>query len=383
MNIDSVAYKTDKEENTKLPMDKIPRCIVLFETACKSKRTLKTYRHTLDKFLNYCHKDPQSFIMLSSAEIEKTLQDYCMELLKRVKLEEISPNTIPSYFNGIFYFLKVNRIKYDKEAITMLFPDRKKLGGHDAITTEQLVQLINATDTKRDRALVYFFVATGARPEAVCDLQLKHITEYQDGFYKVILYSDDYKHEMITFIHAESVKFYKEWLEEREQNGERLTPESWAFGSNFFSKQKCVKLGYTVLENLFDRLWKRSGIKRVKTGNRFNLASTTSIRKRFDTVLEMNPEVSSGASQYLMDHTGYLSGRHYRRPTEEQIFRAYRSATAELMVSEEMRMELQMNKQESEMQLNDSIKDRRIKELESRAEQTEKLLMQLMKKLES
>jgi len=363
-------------------MDKIPRCLLLFETACKSARTYKTYKFGLDKFLDWCHKDYESLLMLPAKELEDLLQDYCMEFLKKVGLNQISPNTISGYFNSIFRFLKVNRVKFDKESITQLFPDKKKLGGHDAITTEQIVKLLNACDTLRDRALVHFFSATGARPEAVCDLQLKHITDFDDGFNKVVLYSEDYKHEMTTFIHSEAVQALNEWLAEREANGERLTPESWAFGSNYFSKTKCVKLGYTVLENMFDRIWKRSGIVRIKTGNRFNLASTTSIRKRFDTILEMNPEVSSGASQYLMDHTGYLSGRHYRRPIEQQIFKAYRSANVELMVSNEMRMELELKQKEDEIIKNESAKDEKIKQLEQRAERTEKLLMQLMKKLD-
>ena len=363
-------------------MDETPRCLVLFETACKSVRTYKIYKFSLDKFLEFCHKDPQSFMMLPTDELERTLQDYCMDLLKQVKLEKISPNSISGYLNGVFYFLKVNRVKYDKESITILFPDKKKLGGYDAITTEQIVKLLNACDTLRDRALVHFFSATGARPEAVCDLQLKHFEDYEDGFNKVILYPDDYKHEMTTFIHSEAVKALKDWLLERESNGERLTPESWVFGSNYFSKTKCVKLGYTVLENMFDRIWKRSGIKRVKIGNRYNLASTTSIRKRFDTILEMNPKVSSGASQYLMDHTGYLSGRHYRRPTEQQIFKAYCATSIELMISNELRMELELKRKDDELLKNDSVKDEKIKQLEQRAERTEKLLMKLMTKLD-
>lgn len=363
-------------------LDKIPRCLILFETSCKSARTFKTYKFVLDKFLIWCHKDYESLLMLPTKEIEDLLQDYCMELLRRVKLNEISPNSIPGYFNAIFKFLKTNRVKIDKESVSQLYPDRKKLGGHDAITTEQLVKLLNACDTKRDVALVHFLSATGARPEAVCDLQLKHISDYEDGFNKVILYSEDYKHEMTTFVHSEAVNALKNWLEERESNGERLTPESWAFGSNFFSKTKCVKLGYTVLENLFDRLWKRSGIKRIKIGHRYNLASTTSIRKRFDTVLEMNPEVSSGASQYLMDHTGYLSGRHYRRPTETQIFKAYRSASIELMISNELRLELEFKQKEESISKKESEKDSRIRELEKRLENTDKLLRVVLSKLE-
>lgn len=359
-----------------------PRCLALFESACnKSPRTFKTYKFLLDKFLIWCHKDYESLLMVSSIELEDLLQDYCIFLRTRVDSKEISPNSISGYFNPIFRFLKVNRVKIDKDSVIQLYPDKIKLGGHDAITTEQIVKLLNACDTLRDRALVHFFSATGARPEAVCQLQLKHISEFEDGFNKVILYSEDFKHEMITFLHSEAVKVLREYFEERESNGEKLTSESWVFGVSGSWKSESKPMSYNVLENMFDRLWKRSGIKRIKIGNRYNLASTTSIRKRFDTILEMNPEVSSGASQYLMDHTGYLSGMHYRRPSEAQVFKSYQAVSIELMISNELRMELELKQKESLLQERESFKDIKIKELEQRAERTEKLLLQLMKKL--
>ena len=364
-------------------LDKIPRCMILFETACKSARTFKTYKFGLDKFLEWCHKDYESLLVVPIIELEVLLQDYCIFLRARVESKEISPNSVSTYFNPIWRFLKVNRVKVDKETVIQLYPDKVKLGGHDAITTEQLVKLLNACDTLRDRAIVHFFSATGARPEAVCELQLKHITEYEDDFNKVILYSEDYKHEMITFLNSESVKVLKEYLAEREANGERLTPESFVFAVNGLWKSESKPMSYNVLENMFDRLWKRSGIKRIKTGNRYNLASTTSIRKRFDTILEMNPEVSSGASQYLMDHTGYLSGIHYRRPTEAQIFKSYRAVSFELMISNELRMELQLKQKEDEIQESDSQKDDRIRQLEKRLENTDKMLQVVLSKLDN
>lgn len=358
-----------------------PRCLVLFEKACKSARTFKTYKFLLDKFLEWCHKDYESLLMVPQKELEDLLQDYCIFLRTRVESGEISPNSIQTYFNPIWRFLKVNRVKVDKESIIQLFPEKIKLGGHDAITTEQLVKLLNVCDTLRDKALVHFFSATGARPEAVCDLKLKHISEYQDDFYKVILYSEDYKHEMTTFLHSEAVKALQDYLAEREANGEKLNSESWVFGVNSSWKSDCRQMSYNVLENMFDRIWKRSGIKRVKIGNRYNLASTTSIRKRFDTILEMNPEVSSGASQYLMDHTGYLSGTHYRRPTEAQIFKAYASTSVELMISNELRLELEFKQKEESLSKKESEKDHRIRELEKRLENTDKLLRVVLNKL--
>jgi len=365
-------------------LDKTPRCLILFERACKSKRTFETYIFLLSKFLEWCHKDYESLLMVPSIELEDLLQDYCIFLRKRVDSKELSANSVSTYFNPIFRFLKVNRVKVDKESIIQLFPDKVKLGGHDAITTEQLVKLLNATDTLRDRAIIHLFSATGARPEAVCELQIKHLTEYRDEFYKVILYSEDFKHEMITFLNPESAKVLKEYFEERMSNGEKLTSDSFVFVvSNPRSLNLSNSMSYNVLENMMDRLWKRSGIKRVKIGNRYNLASTTSIRKRFDTILEMNPELSIGIIQYFMDHTGYLSGTHYRRPTEEHLFKAYRVVSAELMISNELRMELQLKQKDDEINNSELEKDSRIRELEKRLENTDKMLQVILSKLEN
>jgi len=317
--------------------------------------------------------------MIPAKKLEDLLQDYCIFLRKRVDNKEISPNSVSTHFDPIFRFLKINRVKIDREIIIEIFPEKIKLGGHDAITTEQLVKLLNATSEKRDKAIIHFFSATGARPEAVCELQLKHLIEFHDGFYKVVLYSDDFKHEMITFLNPESVKVLKEYFEERKSKGEELTPESFVFGVHH--KSGFCAMSYNGLENMMARIWKRSGIMRTKIGNRYNLASTTSIRKRFDTILEMNPEISVGIIQYLMDHTGYLSGTHYRRPTEDQIFKAYRIVSAELMISSELRMELQLKQKEDEIHKSDSEKDSRLRELEKRLENTDKLLQVVLSQL--
>jgi len=319
--------------------------------------------------------------MVPPKELEDLLQDYCIFLRKRVDNKEISPNSVSTHFDPIFRFLKVNRVKIDREVVIEIFPEKIKLGGHDAITTEQLVKLVNATSEKRDKAIIHFFSATGARPEAVCELQLKHLTEYQDNFYKVVLYSDDFKHEMTTFLNPESVKVLKEYFEERKSKGEELSPNSFVFGVHH--KSGFCAMSYNGLENMMARIWKRSGIKRVKVGNRYNLASTTSIRKRFDTILEMNPDVSVGIIQYLMDHTGYLSGTHYRRPTEKDIFKVYRFVSAELMISNELRMELQLKQKEDEIHESDSQKDGKIRELEKRLENTDNMLQVILSKLES
>ncbi|MEX2192589.1 MAG: hypothetical protein WD717_04335 [Nitrosarchaeum sp.] len=71
----------------------------------------------MDKFLIWCHKDYESLLMVHTKELEDLLQDYCIFLRTRVDSKEISPNSISGYFNPIWRFLKVNRVKIDKETI--------------------------------------------------------------------------------------------------------------------------------------------------------------------------------------------------------------------------------------------------------------------------
>jgi len=53
------------------------------------------------------------------------------------------------------------------------------------------------------------------------------------------------------------------------------------------------------------------------------------------------------------------------------------------MISDEFRLELEVEQKNKQLQENESEKDFKIKGLEKRAERTEKLLMKLMQRLES
>lgn len=327
-----------------------PKCLTNFEESCKSKRTFRDYKMNVDYFLKFAHKDYDSLLLLPQIELDDLLQEYCIFLKRRSENNEISPNSVPLFFNGIFKFLKVNRKKFDKDLVTGMYPRRNKLGGGLAISTEQCKIMLNSTGEKRDKALIHFYCATGARPDAVCELQLKHVESYQDGFFKIVLYAGDVS-EMFTFLHSEASQALTEYFEWRKSKGEVLIGESPVFRSNshLASITKPKPMSMMVMQSIMFRLWRKSGIKRIKTGKRFDLASTTSFRKRFDTILEFNHEVSMGAVQYLMNHEGYMSGKHYRRPTIEQIFQSYKKASTQLMISDEWRLKLELEKNESKV----------------------------------
>ena len=95
-----------------------PRYLIIFEESCKSEKTFRDYKKNLDYFLKFSHKDYDSLLLLPQIELEQLLQDFCIFLKRRSENNEISPNSVPLFFNGIFKFLKVNRKKFDKDLIT-------------------------------------------------------------------------------------------------------------------------------------------------------------------------------------------------------------------------------------------------------------------------
>ena len=291
----------------------VSRCITIFENSCRTKATYKTFLYFLDTFLKWSKYNYDSLLELNSTELEDRLQDYVMYLKRRVNDGQLSPNTIPDIMIAIFKFLKCNRKKFDRDVITQLYPDRIKLGGDRAITDDEIRQLLSFADI-RDAAIIHFVSATGARPEAISELKIKHIEKLEDGFTKLILYADDFKHETITFLHPEATHAYNEYITWRKRKGDKITDQSYLFSTITNEKKNpSSRLNVGNMQCTMHRLFQKAGIVRIKKGRRYDLATFTGFRKRFNTRLEMNHTISLSAIQCLMDHTGYLS-RNYRKP---------------------------------------------------------------------
>ena len=352
-----------------------PRCLMLFEQSCKSKKTLTDYKGFLDTFLTWAHNDYQSLLLLPKNELDERLQDYVFYLKKRCDSGDFSPNSFSTVFNGIGKFLDINDKEYNTKKLRMLFPQHVRYGGEKAITTQQIQQILESTGDKRDKALIHVFCATGARPEAICHLQQKHVTPFKDGYWKITLYHGDL-HQMITFLHPEAVKSLQDYFEERKSRGEKLTSESYIFRSSRFivSELKPRPLSLSALESMMSRLIHKSKISRIKTGKRYDLATCASMRKRFNTLLEMNTAIPVSITQLLMDHTGYMD-RHYLKPTDDKLFEEYKKAVPDLVIDDSIRL-----------QEENKIQSQKIKELESdkqRITHLEAHLLELTKRFDS
>ena len=117
MTITNVGNFRDKGSILSNSVDIVPRCMILFENSCKSKKTFKIYKVALDYFLEYSNKDYESFFLLSEFDKNKIMQDYVISLRRRCESGEISPNSVSTYLAGVFKFLRVNGCNYNEMSI--------------------------------------------------------------------------------------------------------------------------------------------------------------------------------------------------------------------------------------------------------------------------
>jgi len=304
--------------------------MLYFLESCKSEATRKSYEFQIEKFLKWTERDFESIKFLPKIEVTNLLCDYALYLKKR-----ISANSLLNYFGGIFKLFKIAEIDFNRAKVVGIFPSKVTLRGYRAITDQELNDMIQACRSDLERALVHVFSATGHRPDAFTDLKMKDLVDFPDSCLKLRIYIGSRNHESDIFLHkfaSDSVRQYHKW---RESNGEKIASDSWVFvGSRKFATMPIRPMTSLTITKTITRIMKRANIKREKHGtNRYDIAPCGSFRKRFDTILKGNPNISHSSSERLMDHKDGLESNYYK-PTTEKLFEDYKKAIPELIFDE-------------------------------------------------
>jgi len=339
-----------------------PRCLVLFLESCRSEKTRESYVFHLEKFLKWTKKDYESLLFLSKPELTDLLVDYVLYMKKRV-----SPNSLPCYFAGLFKFLDINDREYNKRKINSLFGEKVKRRGDRPITDQELNEMVRVASSEKAKALIHVLSATGCRPQGISELKLKDVEEMPDGCLSLNIYADS-THEFTTFLHrvaADSLKKYHAW---RVAHGEKLTPDSLVFvASKKFASLPTKPLDTTTLARILVGVMDKAKIKRKKEGTRnYDLAVCGGMRKRFNTKLKRNPNISFAIGEMFMDHKTSLES-HYLKPTREELFEEYKKAIPDLVFddSERLRMKNEAQKLEiTELQMKERENKKLIDDLE-------------------
>ena len=328
--------------------DRKPRCLILFEGSFRSEATGKTYTKLLNQFLTWAKKDHESLLLLTDKEIQVLLEDYMLFLKRRYK--RASAKTIMA---AIAKFLIINDKTVNLKKLQMFLPEEEKPGGEKAITTIQVKKMLDYATTIRLKTIIHIFASCGVRPEGLSLLQIKDLEDMQDGCKSLLIYADSL-HEYFIFLTPEASTVLDEYLQSRRERGEKLTPESYVIGREPFivNEKRSKPVMVNSFESSLSHAMRRAGISRIKKGNRYDVAVCGSFRKRFNTILKKNPNISFTTAEIMMDHS-VKQEPSYNKPTKEELFEEYKKAIPELTIDDSLRKQIQLEralKEKSELE---------------------------------
>jgi len=96
-------------------------------------------------------------------------------------------------------------------------------------------------------------------------------------------------------------------------------------------------------ESSLSHAMRRAGISRIKKGNRYDIAVCGSFRKRFNTILKKNPNISFTTAEIMMDHS-VNQEPSYNKPTKQELFEEFKKAIPELTIDDSLRKQIQLER---------------------------------------
>ena len=337
------------------------RSLLIFENSIKSPETLKRYRYYVDIFVKFFHlKDYDSLASMDSKQLQVMVEDYVMDLKKRV-----NPNSVPTYINPLQTFLDVNDNEIKWKKIKRLFPAKIKSTGRTAYSREDISKMLSLEPKLRNRVIIHILSSTGMRKGALHELQIKHLKKMEHDCYGFLVYAGSTE-EHWSFLTPEASRELDLYLEQRKTDGEKFNDNSPIFRMAYqIGIQKVRPMSDKSIDQTMERVVKRANL-REKTGNRYDKMLNHGFRKRFETIVKMNKEIPVAVAEKLIGHKAYYDdrGNHiqlddsYFVPEVEQLFKFFEKVIPELLIDNSKRIKaenLRLKKENSKLAVDHDI----------------------------
>jgi len=351
------------------------RCLSVFLQAIKSKHSIEPYTYHLNQFLKWNElEDYDDLLKADEKGIQRNLEDYLIYLK-----DIFSPNYIPNMIYPIELFYTMNDKNLNTKKLHKMFPAKTKRGGYGHYTREHISSMLENTNKRRTRALILFLSSSGCRVGVIPELKLGNITDYENCK-RVVCYTDDTE-EYVTFMTPEASKAFDDYLEERQQDRERLDSDSPAFRKNY-------SLGSAPAEFVTVDIVRSSislsckDIKRTKTGTRYNIPTLHGLRKYFNIALKSRHDCNLTLCEKMFGHSTTIPlDNNYAPFSDEKLFEEYKRAIPELTISKEVKLneELERNRADNESKQKqidklESEKDVQLRDMQSQIDSVKELL---------
>lgn len=328
------------------------RSLMLFENSIHSPSTLKAYKYSLNKFIQYFKlKDFDSMASMDNKMMQEMVEDYVMHL----KTKGLSRSSISMPVNALQLFCESNDVEVRWKKIRRMIPQQKKRTGKDAYTTDEINRMLQFELNIRNKAIIHFMAASGVRVGAIPGMKLKHLKQIDSDCMTVTVYADDLE-EYTTFLTPEATKALQSYFEKRKSDGEFLDDESPVFREQYtigISKPK--PLSIRGIQATIERVLRRTNIRTGNDGKRRDVQLDHGFRKRFNTILKTTDGVKPLLAEKMMGNSveSIPLDEVYLTPTTEILFAEYKKAISQLIVDSSERKQFELDKalkEKSELQ---------------------------------
>ena len=380
----------------------------LFVLAIRSPQTKQKYLQRFGYFLVFAQVETGKRTSIEErcnilADVAKNdykwllncIFNYLQLLKTRVDSKEIKPSTLRNNVKPIKLFCEQMDIDIPWKKLMRGMPKERKYANDRAPKLEEIIRISEYPD-RRIKSIIYTMVSSGMRLGAWDYLRWKDVSAIiRDSKViaaKIKIYSEE-EDEYFSFITPEAFHSLDNWMKYRKDCGENINENSWVMRNLWdvtMPKGKGIvtipkKLKSTGVKRLIENaLWaQRIRIKLESGRKRHEFQADHGFRKWFKTRCEI-AGMRSINIETLMAHSTGVSDSYYR-PTEDELLNDYLKAIAFLTISDEHRLQEQVNDLSEKTKDNDYVvkaklqeKEEQIEALTKKQEQFEQLLQSLI-----
>jgi len=310
-----------------------------------------------------------------------------------VKRNEIKASYLNVNIRQLESFLDFYDVSYGKKQLNKMLPKMNKPSGNNAYSISQIQDLLDGTQSLRNKAIILFLCTSGARRGMITGLKMNHITPIEDC-YSLRVYAEDAEDEnaeYVTFVTSEARRIFEKYLNYRREKGEEITQESFAFVKEQKERQDLKEYdpyGQITEDNvgeIIKTIIKSSKIRREKARNnsrRYAISQVHGFRHFFRTALTKAkiifedkeiPVISTDDKEKMMGHrsTSNLSMRYYDADIES-LFKEYKKAIPHLTIQKHLRQDPIIEKLQKQIKQKDSESAKEMQYLQIKVMQLER-----------
>ena len=361
--------------------DTIPdRSFKLWKHSMKARATQLGYIKEMLKFTQKQVDEAKLSDQLAFDELakldHKMITEMCEDWIFD-RTQKLNPNSVEISFYPVELFFNQNDVILNWKRLHKMFPKKIKPKNRKAYTQDNMSALYDEMLDTRSRSLLTFLGTSSIRVGALEEMQLKHIEDYKDC--KLLTVYANTIEEYKTFISPEASRLFDKYLQERKEAGENITPESWAFVSQYTAQHKVTasgkRLNYEGIYKIVERAGQKAQVRIAGTKQeRRDIANIHGIRKFAETTFN-NERLHQNYINILTGHTSAnldVSTYWNYEDNISKVYDEYCKCLPYLAISQEVRrkFDIQASKSlstEQELAYEQRITDqeKKIKELET------------------